>query len=116
MDEHKRTPLDDLPLPPGATLALSGRQVQLVRLALESLLWDIRRDEHLTAEIRALLVQLPAATVPLADAGPRPEVTSSIPAAPAPPVHEAATRPVRHARVVDPQLIRPSYAVYAHHV
>src|SRR5262245_23861868 len=103
MEERKPTPLDNLPLPPGVTLALSGRQVQLVRLALESLLWDIRRDEHLTADLRALLLQLPAAAILHADAAPPPEAAPNAPAAPAPPVHQSVTLPATHARAADPQ-------------
>ncbi|HLH21743.1 MAG TPA: universal stress protein [Chloroflexota bacterium] len=47
--------------PPPTTLALSGRQAQLVRLALENLLWDTRHEEALAGELRALLERLPAA-------------------------------------------------------
>jgi nucleotide-binding universal stress UspA family protein len=53
------TVLDGAP-PPPMTLALSGRQVQLVRLGLESLLWDTRHEDDLAGEIRALLDRLPS--------------------------------------------------------
>ena len=53
--------LSTTPLPPPTTLRLSGEQVRLVRLALESLLWDVTREERLAAEIQALLDQLPLA-------------------------------------------------------
>ncbi len=52
------------PLPPPATLALSGREVQLVRLALEGLLWGARHEATVADEIRALLDRLPAAPAP----------------------------------------------------
>jgi nucleotide-binding universal stress UspA family protein len=58
------TPLDG-PMPPPATLALSGRQVQIVRLGLESLLWDTRREEDLAKQIRQLLDILPGVPVAL---------------------------------------------------
>ncbi len=116
MEEHKPTPLDALPLPPPVTLALDGRQVQLVRLALESLLWDVRRDAHLTAEIRALLAQLPVATLPPPDANPAPSASPPSLPPPATPVHRPAPAPATPTQVVDPQLIRPGYAVYAHRV
>ena len=63
--------LDAAPLPPPPTLALDGRQVRLVRLALESLLWGTRREEHLTADVQALLARLPReqAREPLPSAG-----------------------------------------------
>ncbi len=54
--------LDAVPLPPPATVTLSGRQVQLVRLALEGLLSEARCEEPLAAEIRGLLDLLPAPT------------------------------------------------------
>ena len=51
------------PVPRPTALALSGRQVQLVRLALESLLRDTRHEDDLVGEIRALLDPLPGALV-----------------------------------------------------
>jgi nucleotide-binding universal stress UspA family protein len=52
-------PLDAQPTPPPATLALTGRQVQLVRVALDNLLWEVTREAPLSAEIEELLARLP---------------------------------------------------------
>ena len=115
MQPLSTTPLDDLPLPPPAGLALSGRQVRLVRLALENLLWSIQREEHLTSEIQALLTLLPAAAAPVAYtageraaaavAGAQPLTSSP------PPAHHPSTSTAE-----TPGTIRESYAVYAHHL
>jgi nucleotide-binding universal stress UspA family protein len=51
-------PLDSQPSPPSATLALTGRQVLLVRVALDNLLWEVTGEDPLSAEIQALLARL----------------------------------------------------------
>jgi nucleotide-binding universal stress UspA family protein len=57
-------PLDTQSQPPPATLALTGRQVQLVCVALDNLLWEVAGEAPLSAEIQALLAQLPPAATP----------------------------------------------------
>ncbi|HLH24895.1 MAG TPA: hypothetical protein VK066_20430 [Chloroflexota bacterium] len=105
-------PLDDLPLPPPAGLTLSERQVEVVRLALENLLWTIQREDHLTPEIQALLTLLPS-RVPPASVG------RGAHASVAPPPSTSRPLAERHpsaGAAETPGTIRESYAVYAHHV
>src|SRR5829696_6882266 len=100
MEQRRPTPLDNLPLPPPVTLTLEGRQVQLLRLALESLLWGVRRDAHLTAEIRALLVQLPVTIIPAVPTTPPPTANLGAVAPPAS-TQQPSPTPARLPRVVD---------------
>jgi hypothetical protein len=112
MQPLSTTPLDDLPLPPPAGLTLDGRQVQLVRLALENLLWSIQREDHLAPEIQALLTLLPTALPPAS-----PSTGEHATAARHPPT--SSPPPRRHTSTgaaETPGAIRESYAVYAHHV
>jgi hypothetical protein len=90
--------------PPPTVLDVTGQEAQLIRLALETLLWDTPREEHLTAPIQSLLSRLPAA--PAATPG-------ETPAAHAPPSQDAAM-PAGQPASVDHRSIAPGSRVFAH--
>jgi nucleotide-binding universal stress UspA family protein len=67
--EREPMPLGSAP-PPPTSLEVTGHEAQLIRLALETLLWDTPREEHLTAEIQALLARLPTGPATAPEAAP----------------------------------------------
>jgi nucleotide-binding universal stress UspA family protein len=92
---------------PPITLELSGQEVALLRLALETLLARAGSAPGLAPALRALLARLPA---PMA-MGEEPSPTGTAAAAP-----PAPSPPAPGGALVDPATIQPGDVVYAHHV
>jgi nucleotide-binding universal stress UspA family protein len=116
-DARRRVlPLGTAPLPPPAVLTLDGKQVQLVRLALENLKCDLAGEPPLAAEVAAILTQLMpdfarpmgvatlSAEAPCEDRRPAPAVI--------PPLQPATTA----ALMTEHGMILRGYPVFAHRV